>query len=130
MWKKLMSTLVLSILVLSGCSATVTENNLSGVHFVKADEKMGEKTFEERAQSIKTLLYQIKGISGSAVIVEGHTAIIGLRLDDGMENDATRISREADNAARQADQYINSTSITTNIKIVSLIEEMEHKRAR
>ncbi len=129
MWKKLMGTVGMSILVFSGC-ATVTENNLSGVHFVKADEKMGEKTFEERAQSIKTLLYQIKGISGSSVIVEGHTAIIGLRLEQGMENDATRISREADNAARQADQYINNTSITTNQKIVSLIEEMEHKRER
>ena len=130
MWKKRMSILVLAIFVFSGCSAKVTENNLSGVHFVKADEKIGDKTFEERAQSIKTLLHKIKGISGNAVVVEGHTAIIGLRLEDGMENEAARISKEADNAAREADEYINNTSITTNKKIVSLIEEMEQKRAR
>ncbi|WP_313526875.1 YhcN/YlaJ family sporulation lipoprotein [Anaerotignum sp.] len=128
MWKKL-CFIILATLSFSGCSATATENNLSGVHFVKADDKLGEKTPEERASSIKNLLHQINGITGNAVIVEGHTAIIGLRLEDGMKNEATRLSREADNAAREADEYINSTSITTNERIVSLIEDMERKRA-
>ncbi|WP_304508975.1 YhcN/YlaJ family sporulation lipoprotein [Anaerotignum sp.] len=129
MWKKL-SAIILSILVCSGCSPKVTENNLAGAHLVKADEMLGEKTFQERALSIKNLLHQINGISGNAVVVEGHTAIIGLRIEEGMEDDATRIIREADNAARQADEYINNTSITTNQKIVSLVEEMERKRAK
>lgn len=129
MWKKL-SMILMSVLVLSGCRATVTENNLSGIHMVKADEKIGEKTQAERAQSIKALLHNINGISGNAVIVEGHTAIIGLRLDEGMESDATRLRQEADNAAREADEYIDNTSITTNENIVSLIEDMERKRAK
>ena len=129
MWKKL-SIILISIFILSGCRAAVTENNLSGVHMVKADEKIGEKTQAERAQSIKALLHNIKGISGNAVIVEGHTAIIGLRLDEGMESDATRLRQEADNAAREADEYIDNISITTNENIVTLIEDMERKRAK
>jgi len=64
------------------------------------------------------------------VIVEGHTAIIGLRLEDGMESDATRLRQEADAAAREADEYINNTSITTNQNIVSLIEDMERRRGK
>lgn len=129
MWKKL-SVILLAILICSGCSAKVTENNLAGAHLVKADERLGEKTFQERALSIKNLLHQINGISGNAVVVEGHTAIIGLRIEEGMEDEANRIVREADNAARQADEYINNTSITTNQKIVSLVEELERKRAK
>jgi len=115
--------MLLAIFVLSGCRATVTENNLSGIHLVKANEKLGEKTQAERAQSIKALLHNINGITGNAVIVEGHTAIIGLRLEEGMESDATRLRKEAD-------KYINNTSITTNVNIVSLIEEMERKRGK
>lgn len=128
MWKKLW-IMLFALICFSGCSTRSVENNLSGVHFIKADEQLSEKTSEERAQSIKQLLYEINGISTNAVIVEGHTAIIGLRLETGMEDEKTRLSREADTAAREADQSINSTSITTNEKIVALIEEMERKRA-
>ncbi|MCQ4935621.1 MULTISPECIES: YhcN/YlaJ family sporulation lipoprotein [Anaerotignum] len=130
MWKKLCSIMLLAIVVLSGCRGTVTENNLSGVHLVKANEKLGEKSQAERAQSIKALLHNINGITGNAVVVEGHTAIIGLRLEEGMESDATRLRKEADNVAREADEFINNTSITTNANIVSLIEEMERKRGK
>ena len=130
MWKKLCSIMLLAIVVLSGCRGTVTENNLSCVHLVKANEKLGEKSQAERAQSIKALLHNINGITGNAVVVEGHTAIIGLRLEEGMEGDATRLRKEADNVAREADEYINNTSITTNANIVSLIEEMERKRGK
>lgn len=130
MWKKLCSIMLLAIFVLSGCRGTVTENNLSGVHLVKANEKLGEKSQAERAQSIKALLHNINGITGNAVVVEGHTAIIGLRLEEGMESDATRLRKEADNVAREADEFINNTSITTNANIVSLIEEMERKRGK
>jgi len=128
MWKKLW-VLALAVLAFSGCSATATQNNLSRINFVKANSQMGDKTPEERAESIKKFLHQINGLKGNAVIVEGHTAIIGLRLEKGMEDDITRLSREADTAARQADEYIDNTSITTNERIVSLIEEMERKRA-
>ncbi|MDD3394434.1 MAG: hypothetical protein EOM28_06090 [Clostridia bacterium] len=127
MWKKL-CMMLMAIYICSGCSTTAVENNLSGVHFVKADDNIGEKTAKERAQSIKALLHQMNGITGNAVVVEGHTAIIGLRLEEGMQNEASRLTKEADIAAREADEYINNTSITTNEKIVSLIEEMERKR--
>lgn len=118
------------LLFLAGCRAEITENNLSKVHFVKANAESGDKTPEERAWAIKQRLRQIEEISGDAVIVEGHTAIIGLRLREEAEQSAmTRIKKEADRAAREADRYIESTSITMNSRIVALIEEMERKRA-
>lgn len=118
------------LLFLAGCRAEVTENNLSKVHFVKADMEQGEKTPEERAWAIKQRLRQIEEVSGNAVIVEGHTAIIGLRLREETEQSAmARVKKEADRAAREADRHIKSTSITLNSRIVALIEEMERKRA-
>lgn len=118
------------LLFLAGCRAEITENNLSKVHFVKANAESGDKTPEERAWAIKQRLRQIEEISGDAVIVEGHTAIIGLRLrEEAEQSTMTRIKKEADRAAREADRYIESTSITMNSRIVALIEEMERKRA-
>lgn len=110
----------------AGCRAEVTENNLSQLHFVKYDDIVGDKTQEERAAAIKKRLGQLDGVTGSAVVVEGHTAIIGLRTDG---TDPGRMRREADTAAKDADEYIESTSITTNGRIVAMIEEMERKRA-
>lgn len=116
--------------LLSGCRAEATENNLSQLHFVKYDDMVGEKTPEERAVAIKRRIYQIDEVTGCAVVVEGHTAIIGLRLEENMEqNNMSRVKKEADSAAKEADEFIESTSITMNSYIVSLIEDMEQKRA-
>lgn len=129
MGKKFFLWAVMAYMVIfCGCSAKATENNLSGIHFVQAEEKLGDKTPKERAQSIKGSLRQIEGISGNAVVVEGHTAIIGLRLAEGMEKESARLTKAAEDAARAADEYIQSTSVTTNGRIVALIEEMEHGR--
>lgn len=116
--------------LLSGCRAEATENNLSQLHFIKYDDMVGEKTPEERAVAIKRRIYQIDEVTGCAVVVEGHTAIIGLRLEENMEqNNMSRVKKEADSAAKEADEFIESTSITMNSYIVSLIEDMEQKRA-
>lgn len=122
--------LFLAAAMLSGCKAEVTENNLSKLHFVKAADELGDKTPGERATAIKRYIYQIEDVTGCAVVVEGHTAIIGLRLEENAEqNRSTYVRKEVDSAAREADEYIESTSITMNTHIVSLIEEMERKRA-
>ena len=69
-------------------------------------------------------------VVGTAVVVEGHTAIIGLRLEGNLEqNEIDSVKREADALAKNADVYIDNTSITTNSFIVSLIEEMERSSA-
>ncbi len=121
---------LLSAWILVGCSAEVTEKNLNHLHFVKASQEMGDKTPAERAFAVKRRLGQIEELSGSAVVVEGHTAIIGLRLKEFMEqNGMAAVKKEADRAAKEADEYIKSTSITMNPYIVTLIEDMEKKRA-
>lgn len=122
--------LFLTGVFLQGCGAEVTENNLSHLHFVKASAEIGDKTPEERGRAIKKRLYQMEEVTGCAVVVEGHTAIIGLRLEENMEQNAiSRVKKEADSAAKEADEYIESTSITMNTYIVSMNEEMERKRS-
>ena len=114
----------------TGCSAEMTEEDISKAHFVKAEWEVADKTPEERAMVIKARLKQIDEIIGTAVVVEGHTAIIGLRLEENMEqNEIDAVKQEADTIARSADVSVESTSVTTNSYIVSLIEDMERKRA-
>lgn len=115
---------------LTGCSANMTDEAVSKVQFVKAEEEIGDKTPEERALAIKGRLKQIDGVLGTAVVVEGRTAIIGLRLEENMEpNEISAVRKEVERAAKGAAVFIDSTSITTNGYIVSLIEDMERKRA-
>lgn len=122
--------LILTVELLTGCSAEVTEKNLNHLHFVKASAEVGDKTPAERAFAIKRQLGQIEELSGSGVVVEGHTAIIGLRLKERLEqNEMVSVKKEADRAAKEADEYIKSTSITMNPYIVALIEDMEKQRA-
>ncbi|MBR4015153.1 MAG: YhcN/YlaJ family sporulation lipoprotein [Anaerotignum sp.] len=128
--KKRAIFIVAAVFLATGCKAEVTEDNLSHLHFVKYSDIIGDKSQEERAAAIKRRLKQIEEISGSAVVVEGHTAIIGLRVKDDTEDGAlSRVRREAEAAAKEADAYTHSTSITTNGRIVALIEEMERRRA-
>ena len=125
-----MFVFLLSVWILAGCSAEITEQNLNHLHFVKASQEMGDKTPAERAFAIKRRLGEMEELSGSAVVVEGHTAIIGLRFRENMEqNQLTAVRKEADRAAKEADAYIKSTSITMNPYIVALIEDMEKQRA-
>ena len=121
---------LLTAWLLMGCSTEVTEQNLNHLHFVKASQEMGDKTPAERAFAIKRRLGQIEELSGSAVVVEGQTAIIGLRLKESMEQmEMAAVKKEADREAKEADEYIKSTSITMNPYIVALIEDMEKQRA-
>ena len=120
----------LMMLFCAGCRAEMTEEALSKVHFVKAAEEVGDRTQEERALMVKNRLGQIKDVIGTAVVVEGHTAIIGLRLEENMEqNREASVRKEADVLAKGADADIESTSVTTNTYIVALIEKMERQRA-
>ena len=112
-----------------GCQAEMTEEAQQKTHFVKAEQEIGDRTPEERGLIIKNRLTQIDGILGTAVVVEGHTAIIGLRLQDGMEqNEIDAVKRKADTLAREAEVSVAHTSVTTNGYIVAMIEEMERKR--
>ena len=112
-----------------GCKAEMTEEAQQKIHFVKAEEEIGDRTPEERALIIKNRLKQIEEIEGTAVVVEGRTAIIGLRLKNDMEqNEVDAVKRKADVLARSAEVEIENTSVTVNEYLIGLIEEMERKR--
>ena len=121
--------LFLLLFFLTGCGMEMTEENLSKVHFVKAEQEVGDRTPEERALIIKSRLKEVDEVVGTAVVVEGHTAIIGLRLKENTEqNTIPSVKRKVDAIVKAAGVSIDSTSITTNDYIVSMIEEMERRR--
>ena len=128
MWKTGVIFLILFLCV--GCKAEITEVAQQKIHFVKAEEEIGDRTPAERAMILKNRLKQIEEVVGTAVVVEGKTAIIGLRLKkDVKQNEADIIKRKADILAKAAGVDIENTSITVNGYLVGLIEEMERKRA-
>ena len=113
-----------------GCRAEMTEEAQQKIHFVKAEREVGDRTPEERAMLLKARLKQIEKVIGTAVVVEGHTAIIGLRLQEGLgQEEIDAMKRKAEVLVKEADVSIESVSVTDNGYIVSLIEEAERKRA-
>jgi hypothetical protein len=69
-------------------------------------------------------------VVGTAVVVEGKTAIVGLRLKNDMEqNMIDAVRRKVDVLIRSAEVDIEHTSVTANEYLVGLIEEMERKRS-
>ena len=113
-----------------GCKAEMTEEAQQKIHFVKAEEEIGDRTPEERVMIIKSRLKQMEEVVGTAVVVDGKTAIIGLRLKNDMEqNEMDTVKRKADILAKSAGVDIENTSVTANDYLVGLIEELERKRA-
>ena len=120
----------LMLLLCVGCKAEMTEEPQQKIHFVKAEEEIGDRTPEERAMILKNRLKQIEGVVGTAVVVEGKTAIIGLRLKNAMEqNEVDAVKRKVDVLAKSAEVDVENTSVTVNDYLVGLIEELERKRA-
>ena len=128
--KKWMLLCVSMTIWMSGCSLHVTENNLLRARAEKADQMMNGKSPEERALEIKTAISRVDGVSASAVIVEGRTAIIGVRTDAQESKEIGRLTRAVRNAARQTDTEVYAVSVTVNDEIVTQIEEEERSRAQ
>jgi len=127
---KRMAVFFLMVFFCGGCRADMTDEAQQKIHFVKAEQEIGDRTPEERALILKNRLMQAEGIIGTAVVVEGHTAIIGLRLAEDLEQKETdAVKREAELVAQSAGVEIENVSVTTNGYLVGLIEEMERKRA-
>ena len=113
-----------------GCRAEMTEEAQQKIHFVKAEREVDDRTPEERAMLLKSRLKQIDEVIGTAVVVEGHTAIIGLRIKEGLHREEIdAVKRKAEVLAKAADVSVESVSVTDNGYIVSMIEEAERKRA-
>ena len=128
MRKTAMIFLILFLCV--GCKAEMTEEAQQKIHFVKAEEEINDRTPEERVMIIKSRLKQMEEVVGTAVVVDGKTAIIGLRLKNDMEqNEMDTVKRKADILAKSAGVDIENTSVTANDYLVGLIEELERKRA-
>ena len=120
----------LMLLLCVGCKAEMTEEPQQKMHFVMAEEEIGDRTPEERAMILKNRLKQMGEVMGTAVIVEGKTAIIGLRLENDMEQkEVDAVKRKVDALVKSAEVDIEHTSVTANDYLVGLIEELERKRA-
>lgn len=98
--------------LLCGCAGQQAATSLSAV----------TQSPKERAQEIQKALSEVPGVTDSAVVVAGHTAIIGLRTE---EKGAAlgRLIQEAEGAARRADGNLQMVSVTANEAIVDRMEE-------
>ncbi|NLK37768.1 MAG: hypothetical protein GX299_06765 [Epulopiscium sp.] len=120
--------ILISCYLLCGCSTKGIQNNLSQIRIARAQEITSERSNAERAKIIKENILTLEELKGAAVVVEGNTALIGLRIKQEWLEDGMRIKKEAGNLAKEADEAIQSTSVTVSESITKMIEQMEHKR--
>ena len=83
---------------------------------------------KERAQQIQKALMEVPGVTDSAVVVAGHTAIIGLRTKE-TGTALGRLIQEAETAARGADKHLQMVSVTANEAIVERMEQSAEEGA-
>lgn len=126
--KKVIFVIFCCGMILTGCRSNTLENNLSQIRIARAAELEQGKTKSERAKEIKQNILQLKEIQQAAVIIEGKTALIGLRLKEDSQKDVVRLKSEADILAKEADENIDGTAITANENITAMIEKMEKER--
>ena len=58
------------------------------------------------------------------MVIEGKTALIGLRIKKDSKKNIVDLKAEADILAREADKNIDSTAITANENITTMIENL------
>ncbi len=126
--KKVIFVIFCCDMILTGCRSNTLENNLSQIRIARAAELEQGKTKSERAKEIKQNILQLEEIQQAAVIIEGKTALIGLRLKEDSQKDVVRLKSEADILAKEADENIDGTAITANENITAMIEKMEKER--
>lgn len=98
--------------LLCGCAGQQAATSLSAV----------TKSPKERALEIQKALAEISGVTDSAVVVAGHTAIIGLRTEE-TGTALGRLIQEAERTARGVDKNLQMVSVTANEAIVERMEE-------
>ena len=126
--KKVIFVIFCCGMIVTGCRSNTLENNISQIRIARAAELEQGKTKSERAKEIKQNILQLEEIQQAAVIIEGKTALIGLRLKEDSQKDVVRLKSEADILAKEADENIDGTAITANENITAMIEKMEKER--
>lgn len=126
--KRVVFSIFCCTMILTACRSNTLEDNLSQIRIAKAAELEQGKTKSERAKEIKQNILQLEEIKQAAVIIEGKTALIGLRLKEDSQKDVIRLKTEADILAKEADENIDGTAITANENITTMIEKMEKER--
>ena len=120
--KKIIFSIFCFSILLAGCQSKTLENNLSQIRIAKAAELEEGKTKTERAKEIEKNILKIEEIQEAAVVIEGKTALIGLRIKKDSKKNIVDLKAEADILAREADKNIDSTAITANENITTMIE--------
>lgn len=108
----------LLLFLLCGCAGQRTATSLAAV----------TENPKERAQQIQKALMEVPGVTDSAVVVAGHTAIIGLRTEE-KGTALGRLMQEAETAARGADKHLQMVSVTANEAIVDRMEQTAEEGA-
>lgn len=122
---KKIGVILFFVMLFSGCRMEMAENHMGGIF---ANET--EQSQAQRAEAVKEELYKIEGITGSAVVIEGHTAIIGLRTKEMGKKQAKLLIAQVEQVVKNTKVDIQNVSVTTKESIVTLIEKEEKERSR
>ncbi len=112
-----------SLICMSGCQNRTIQTDFRNATYVNAQKGSVTKTTQERALDIKNIISAYWQIEDSAVVVEGHTAIVGIIYKE-VDNHTT-IHKELKEQIMKNDGYLERVSLTSTPYLVKMIKELE-----
>lgn len=118
------------LVAMTGCASQgkELENNLNQIRIAYGEDGTSIRSFASRAKELKKALKAIEGVEDANVVITGHTALIGLVMNEEDNEEKSRAKQEAAKIAKQIDSGIYHTAITANQEIIDMIGEMEKER--
>lgn len=111
-----MAAFCLCAVLLCGCTGDNLTNNVLGAASVSRFDMEG---------AIQDKIEQIDGVYRAIVVIRGRSAIIGLVLEKGYENESINIKNMAANVAKESGYGIVSAAVTCNGEITDMIENLK-----
>lgn len=108
---------------LTACNNQSIRTDFRNATYVNAQKSTITKTTLERVADIKNIISTYFQIVESGVVVEGHTAIVGVIYAD--ETSHIAINRELKEQILRQDFYLERVSLTSTPYLVKMIQELE-----
>jgi len=104
-----------TVIINNGKEKTFTNLNVSNLIKNHAQQRdYDHKCAETRAENIATTINNIKGIKKAAVVVSGSKAIVGLTLEQELnDKDLIKLKHQVDSTAKKIDSNITRTAVST-----------------
>ncbi|MFI3174414.1 MAG: hypothetical protein R3Y53_04320 [Bacillota bacterium] len=118
-----MVCITLLLFALTSCNNHSIQTDFRNATYVNAQKSNLTKTTLERVADIKNIISTYFQIVESGVVVEGHTAIVGVIYKEEVSH--TAINRELKEQILKHDPYLERVSLTSTPYLVKMIQELE-----